>query len=88
MPAAAVSCRQISDDAVAILIVVDFFPICVGVTVNVATDLFSGVVEYDENDNSVLFFGLCGDELICDIADAVEPFEWNEDKIDCVFGDE
>lgn len=90
MPLAAASHRENNfGDAVAILIVVNLFPICVGVTVNVAADLFSAVVEWDENDVSVLFFVVCGDELICDTADAaVEPFVWNEDKIDCVCGDE
>lgn len=77
-------------DVVAILIATNVFPICddVGVTLNVAADLFSGVVEWDENDDSVPFKELNDDELICDTADAVEPFEWNGDKIDCVLGDE
>lgn len=77
-------------DIVAILMATNVFPICVdvGVTLNVATDLFSDVVAKDENDNSVLLFELNDVELICDTADAVEPFEWNDDKIDCVLGDE
>lgn len=77
-------------DIVAILMATNVFPICVdvGVTLNVADDLFSDVVAKEENDNSVPLFELNDVELICDTADAVEPFEWNDDKIDCALGDE
>lgn len=51
-------------------------------------DLFSDVGDRDENDDSEPFFELNDGEPICDTADVVEPFEWNEDKIDCVLGDE